>query len=187
MLQLMRPMNNTQLLLLVCKGMPMQQQAGADASESSVVPAWWVRSAVGLVLALAVADWAGWALGVESLTRGYSAWPQMTPWTALLLAGLGASILLQAGQPSPARVWLGTALAVLTGVLAVAFVAEYLGGGSFGLDDMWFSNQIHQLQQSWPGRPSPQTAVSVLVLSAALAVMPAGGRWACRVWGAGAG
>ena len=53
------------------------------------VLAWWPRAAVVAVFAIAVADWVGWATGIDRLTRFFSSWPQMVPWSALLVAGLG--------------------------------------------------------------------------------------------------
>ena len=51
--------------------------------------------AVSAVLVLAPLNWVGWATGNQLLTRFVSTWPQMTPWTALWLAGLGLAVLLQ--------------------------------------------------------------------------------------------
>jgi hypothetical protein len=129
------------------------------------------RAAVTLVLVVAAADWVGWAAGIESLTRINPAWPRMTPWTALWLAALGAAIYLQAGRPSRPRVWAGRGLAAAVGALAVAVLAEYATGRSFGLDRVWFAQAVRALQSSWPGRPSPQTAVSVLLVAAAVALL----------------
>ena len=142
----------------------------------------WERVAVGVALALAVLAWVGWSFEVPALTRILPSWPQMTPWTALLVAGLAISILLQSGQPSSSRVRSGSGAAVLVGVLAVVFLAEYLTHRSWGLDGMWFRGQVGGLQATWPGRPSPQSAAAVLLLAGAVAVMHTGRRWACAVW-----
>ena len=74
----------------------------------------------------------------------------MTPWTAVLAAGLGVAILLQSGQPSSVRIALGAGAAVLVGVLAVIFLAEYLTHRSFGLDVVWFHNEVRRLQETFP-------------------------------------
>jgi len=100
---------------------------------------WWGRIAVVVVLCAAALNLAGWAAGIEPLTRGFASWPQTTPWTSVLMAGLGIAILVQSGQPSHARVRFGRAVAVVAGVLAVVFLAEYATGSSFGLDQLWFS------------------------------------------------
>ncbi|MGB0438372.1 MAG: hypothetical protein ACPGIJ_15625, partial [Mycobacterium sp.] len=53
------------------------------------VLAWWPRAAVGVVLVIAVANWLGWATGIDRLTRFFSSWPPMAPWSAVLVAVLG--------------------------------------------------------------------------------------------------
>lgn len=148
------------------------------------VLAWWVRLAVGAVLVLAAVDVAGWATGVEQLTRIFPSWPQMTPWTAVLVGALAVAIALQSGQPSSTRIALGAGLGLAAGILAVVFLAEYLTHHSFGLDLMWFRDEVQRLQATFPGRPSPQTAVSVLLLSVGASLMRAGPghRWARFAW-----
>lgn len=87
-----------------------------------------------VVIGFAALDWVGWATGSQRLTRIFMSWPQMTPWTALLLAAAAAAILVQTGHPSPARVRAGRVLAAVVGVTSAVFLAEYATGTSFGLD-----------------------------------------------------
>ncbi|MCB0949721.1 MAG: EAL domain-containing protein [Mycobacterium sp.] len=126
---------------------------------------WWGYTAVAVVLGGCAANWVGWASDVEVLTRGFASWPQMTPWAAALLAMLAVAIAVQSGRPSPARVRVGCGLAAVAGVLAAVFLAQYATGSSFGLDQQWFPGAMGTLQTSWPGRPSPQTALSLLLLA----------------------
>ncbi len=77
----------------------------------------WGRAAVVLTVVVAALDWMGWATGIEQLTRVYPTWSQMTPWTALWLAGLGTAMLVQSGRSSPGRVWAGPGLAAVVGAL----------------------------------------------------------------------
>ncbi|MGB1224403.1 MAG: diguanylate cyclase domain-containing protein [Mycobacterium sp.] len=146
---------------------------------------WWGRIAVVVVLCAAALNLAGWAAGVEPLTRGFASWPQTTPWTSVLMAGLGIAILVQSGQPSHARVRFGRAVAVVAGVLAVVFLAEYATGSSFGLDQLWFSDAVRTSQATWPGRPSPQTASSVLLLAVPVGLMRLERRWSRTAWAMG--
>lgn len=129
------------------------------------------RTAAVAVLVLAAVSWVGWATGVDGLTRIFPSWPPMTPWTALWLAALGAGILAQSGHPTPTRVWIGRALAVLVGVMAVIILLEYTPVGSLGVDQVLFGEAVRGKQTSWPGRPSPQTAAPVLLLAAAVALI----------------
>lgn len=135
------------------------------------------RIAVGVVLILAALDWVGWAIGVRSLTRIYPTWPEMTPWTALMLAMLGAAILVQSGTPTPARVWTGRALAAAAGTLAVIFLAEYAAARQFSLDQLWFSESVRAWTSPWPGRPRRQTAWSVLLLSVVIGLNQTNRSW----------
>lgn len=128
----------------------------------------WGRSAVVFVLVVAVLDWVGWATGVEQLTRIVSTWPQMTPWTAVWVAGLGVSVLVQSCPSVPGRMWAGRGLAAVVGLSAIAILVEYLTGQEFGIDRLWFGDAVEELQASWPGRPSPQTALATLFLSASV-------------------
>ncbi|GJF17465.1 hypothetical protein NGTWS1803_05200 [Mycolicibacterium cyprinidarum] len=143
---------------------------------------WWVRATVGVVLIVVALDWAGWAKGIEALTRGLPSWPQMTPWTALLLAGLAIAILVQSGRPWTPFVWAGRGLAVVVGVLALGFLAQYATGFSFGIDTVWFSEPVQALQESWPGRPSPRTAASALLLAVAVGLTRLDRPWVRVAW-----
>lgn len=134
--------------------------------------AWCRRIALLVGFGLAAVPWLGWATGVDRLTRVDLSWPQMMPWTALWLAALGAAILAQSGHPSRGRVWAGRGFALVVGALAATTLAEYAAGGpSSGLDQVWFGDAVRASQQTWPGRPSPQTATSALLLAAAAALM----------------
>ncbi|OBH94728.1 sensor domain-containing diguanylate cyclase [Mycobacterium sp. E2733] len=152
--------------------------------------AWCRRIALGMVFTLAALTWVGWAAGIDRLTRIDSSWPQMMPWTAVWLAVLAAAIAAQSGRPSRRRVWVGRGLAVGVSALAGITLVEYATGRpSSGLDLAWFGDAVRASQQTWPGRPSPQTSVSVLPLAAAAALTRADRRtrvvWpACMAAGA---
>ena len=140
------------------------------------------RVAVSVVLVFAALNWVGWATGSQRLTRFLATWPQMTPWTALWLAALAAAIQLQSGHPSRRRLLAARGLSVTIGALAVATLVEYAGAVSFGIDQLWFGNAVRTLQTSWPGRPSPQTGVSVLLAAGAVSVIRVDRRWVRVVW-----
>ena len=109
----------------------------------------------------------------------------MTPWTALWLAALGAAVLAQSHSAPPGRVWTGRGLAAAVGLLTVVVSLEYATARTFGVDQVWFGDAVRTLQSSWPGRPSPQTALSTLFMSAAIALMRLNGLqrlWVRTVW-----
>ncbi|MCB0933240.1 MAG: EAL domain-containing protein [Mycobacterium sp.] len=145
---------------------------------------WWQRAAVLLVLSLAAMSWLGWMTDREVLTRIYENWPPMTPWTAALAAGLAAAILLQSEPLSRARVWMGRALAAAAAVLTAVFLAEYATGWSAGLDLLWFSEGVRKLQSVWPGRPSAQTSLALLLLAVAIGLTRVDRRRTSAVWAA---
>ncbi len=130
----------------------------------------WGRAAVLLVLVVSALDWVGWATGVEELTRIVASWPQMTPWTALWLAALGVSILMLSYGSRPGLRWAGRVLAAVVGFGAVIVLAEYAIGRHFGVDELWFGEAVRELQGTWPGRPSPQTALGTIFLSVVVAL-----------------
>lgn len=160
-------------------GVLMVAEASRPRLESASVR--WGRGAVAVVLFIAVLDWIGWAAGVEGLTRFYPTWPQMLPWTALWLAALGISILLQSGSPGPTRAWAARGLAAAVAVIAAVVVAEYVMDRSLGVDRVWFGQAVSALQLSSPGRPNSQTALSTLLLAVVVALTLVTRRWAQRV------
>lgn len=144
--------------------------------------AWCRRIALLVVFVIAVMAWLGWATGVDRLTRIDPAWPQMMPWTAFWLALLAAAIALQAGRPSGKRLWAGRGLAFAVGALAAITLAEYATvGPSSSLDLVWFGDAVRASQQTFPGRPSPQTASSVPLLAAAVVLIRVD-RWTRVLW-----
>ena len=141
-------------------------------------------AAVGLVVTtVAVLTWVGWMTGVEALTRVNPTWPVMTPWTSLWLAALGMATLVQSGHPSGRRVWAGQWPGDSGGrSCAAMFLAEYATARSFGLDQAWFGEAVRLRQSSLPGRPSPQTASSLLLVAAAVALIRLEPRWTRVLW-----
>lgn len=144
--------------------------------------AWWPRAAVSAVFVIAVANWLGWAVGIDRLTRFFPSWPPMTPWSAALVAVLGIAILAQSGRPSRTRVLLGCGAAAVAGALALVFLAEYVTGHSFGLDQVWLPAPTGAEQSRSLDLPSPQTASSALLLSLGAALTRLDRRWTARAW-----
>ena len=142
----------------------------------------WGRTAAVVVLILAALNWLGWATGIPEWTRLYPTWPQMAPWSALWLAALGVSILMQSGRPSPARLRMARGLTVAVGAIAATVLAEYASGRSLGVDRVWFGQAVTAAQSTWPGRPNVQTALSTLLLAVAVGLTRVNRRWALRVW-----
>lgn len=153
-------------------------EPGRDARLRSVLM-WFTRAEATIVVVVATATWLGWLADVDLLMRVYPTWPVMTPWTALCLAGPGVATLLQQGSPSWWRVWAGRLLAVAVIGFSAVVLAEYATASSFGLDQLWFPDAVRLRQASSPGRPSPQTAMPLLFMAVAVALMRVerGTRW----------
>ncbi|MGD9621440.1 MAG: diguanylate cyclase [Mycolicibacterium sp.] len=143
---------------------------------------WLPRVSAGAVALIAVVAWVGWATGKLPLTQVVSTWPHTPPWTALLMFLLAVAILVQSGHPSPGRVYLGQAGASIVGVLAAVFLAEYLIGTSIGLDTMFFSTTLRESATWMPGHPGARTALSILLVSIAIAVTRLDRSWTRWVW-----
>lgn len=142
-----------------------------------------------MLVATAV-DWAGWAIGVDRLTRLFPSWTRMPPWTALLLAALATALLLQSGEPSRIRTIVSRVLVAVVGGLALVFLAEWAAGGVYALDRLWFADAVKSLPQASPGNPGMRTATSMFFLSSAVALIRIDRQWAvkaqmaCLVFGA---
>lgn len=140
------------------------------------------RSAIAVVLVVAVLGWVGWAANIEVLIRVSPVWPPMSLWSAAMQFTLGTAILVQLAGPSPARVRAASGVAVVVGLLAAVFLLEYLTGRSTGLDQVFFPEAVRAAQEKWPGRPSWQSALSFLMLAIAVIAMRRDGRWARGAW-----
>lgn len=135
--------------------------AGTDADVPLV---WWIRGAVALVFALILVDVLDWTAGIDPLAQVYPDWPAMAPWSAGLLAMLGIAVWLQSGRPSPRSVWIGRALAMAAGALGVVFLGS------------------HAVEQTIPAGPTVQTALSVVALAVAVALLKREGRRIGTAW-----
>ncbi len=160
----------------------MLDAAPLGAAGPERVPVWYARTAAGMALSISALAWVGWATGNEDLTRISPSLPYNWPWSALITAVLGVSILAQLGHPSSVLVWAGRALAAAAGGIAAVFGAEYASGTSFGLDQAFFSDQLAAMQATWPGRPSASTAVSAVLLAVVIALTRLDRRWARVAW-----
>lgn len=127
-------------------------------------PRWWIRGAVALALALILADVLGRITGVHLSAYVNPAWPVMAPWSATLLAGLGAAVWLQSERQRPGSVRTARVLAASAGALAVGVLVE------------------SALQRTGPGRPVVATALSIVALAVAVLLLKREGRWIAAVW-----
>jgi PAS domain S-box-containing protein len=120
-------------------------------------------------MAIGGAVLAGWALDIAVLKSVLPGFVTMKPNTALgmLLCGLALALVSQRGI-----VWTGrmavAALASLIIVLGLLNLGEYLAGWDLGIDQRLFRDVAATTDTSYPGRMSPATAFSFILIGVAL-------------------
>ncbi len=126
------------------------------------------RGCAGLALIIGVGVLVGWCCHSRPVERILSGLPVMTAWTAIGLS-LGAAGLL--GLSARRGRGLGRLLGAAMALLGMLVIWEYLVG-PIGMDQWLFRAS----GATDPGRPSPQTAVCLLLLGSALASLGLPGR-----------
>lgn len=105
----------------------------------------------------------GWTFNFPVLRSIFPGQPQMVPHTAV--AFILASISLVTLKRFPIVSHL-SALAVV--LIAVLILSEYVGRLDLGFDRLLFGQQLQSAERSFPGRPSPHTAIDLLLVGVAL-------------------
>jgi len=120
----------------------------------------------------------GYATGLRILAQLVPAVSAMVPETAvsLALAGIGLWLVAPPHAPSHRR-RAGQALSLLVALYGVVVLVEYLTGHNLSAEPFLFADRA----RAWsagnvPGRPSPQTAVALVVTGLALALLDADAR-----------
>ncbi len=114
----------------------------------------------------------GWAFHVESLKTVLPGFVSMKANTALVFVLGGTSLLI--GYLSRPRTWkkkLSISLALLMALIATATLIEYSTGRSFGLDELFFSDNPASPGTSNAGRMAPNTAIIFFLDAIALILL----------------
>lgn len=140
-------------------------------ADASVVRALqlYARCAALCAMAVGAAVLAGWALDIAALKSVLPGFPTMKPNTAAGLLSLGTSLWLL--RPGVAQRWHGSAgiiCALIPLIIGGLTLAEYAGGWDFGIDQLLMKDDPHSVATSSPGRPSPMTALELVLLGAGL-------------------
>ncbi len=110
----------------------------------------------------------GWALDLPVLNRWFPSLPPMVPNTALLTLLVSVTLWLSETRRTVAARRLADGLALLVAVAGAFFLAEHLFAFTTGLDT-WLLDLLQRIHLSdYPGRPAPQSALSVVCLGLAL-------------------
>ncbi len=125
----------------------------------------------------------GWTLDIGVLKSLSPRWVTMKANTALAFVLCGAALwgrVTERGcreQPRPEKadanfpVFLPDVAAALVAVIGVLTLAQYLFGISLGIDQLLFTDSRTAVGTAMPGRMSPATAFSFLLLGSALLLM----------------
>src|ERR1041385_5755715 len=157
-----RPFRPYLLSLIATRGdafraCPWLSYSAPSALAFAIVPK--VVSRLGVVVSGLVL--LGWTLNLPILQSILPGQPQMVPLTAV------AFILASLSLATKPKVVSGIcALAVI--LIAVLTLSEYVSGLNLGFDTLLFSQRFESIDRSFPGRPSPHTAIDLLLIGSAL-------------------
>ena len=155
----------------------LSQSGPRAAATLSPVPQ--VATAIGVVVSCLVL--VGWTLDITALRNVLPGQPQMVPNTALAFILTSVSLWLLRAEESAGR-WRrhARACAGAAAVLGLLTLSEYLSGRDLKIDALLFGGSLRGAAASFPGRPSPHTALSFLLVGIALLLLSAR---SCRAHG----
>src|SRR5215510_10154249 len=105
----------------------------------------------------------GWMFDLPILQSILPGQPQMVPLTAI------SFVLTSLSLGSLKRFQNFSALcAVAVILIAVLTISEYVSGLDLGFDRLLFTQRLQISGKSFPGRPSPHTAIDLLLIGSAL-------------------
>ena len=143
----------------------ISQPHGYQADRFRFIPT--AASAIGVGVACLVLT--GWAMNLSALRSVVPGQPQMVPNTAItfILASVSVWMLWREkiSQRAYRLTWICAVAIVLIGLLTLV---EYLAGTNLGFDSLLFREKLRVVATSFPGRPSPHTALNFLIIGVAL-------------------
>lgn len=114
----------------------------------------------------------GWSIEATALISIARDLPSMVPNTAVSLVLAGGALWILGGQGRPARLrWLGQACAAAVIALGLGALVQYVLAWDLGLDRLLFPERV-DFPAPFPGRPSPNTALCMVLVGAALLSLP---------------
>ena len=142
----------------------ISEPKGHQADRFRFIPT--AASAIGVGVACLVLT--GWAMNLSALRSVIPGQPQMVPNTAITLVLASVALWRLANGKSnryeSVVIWVCVLAVILIGS---ATLAEY-AGLNLGLDSLLFREKLRLTAASYPGRPSPHTAVNFLIIGVAL-------------------
>ena len=109
----------------------------------------------------------GWILGVDVLKSIIPGTLTMKPNTAIAFLAIGGALLADGPSAQARGRWIADALAGFALLLGALVGVQYLLGVDLGIDQLLFREPAGAVGTVVPGRMSPQTALSFVLLGAA--------------------
>jgi signal transduction histidine kinase len=111
----------------------------------------------------------GWTLDLLPLRSILPGQPQMVPNTALAFIMASASLWMLWKEKKTRRISVMALVCALTVILiGLLTLGEYLVGADSGFDKWLFRGRLQSTGASFPGRPSPHTALGFILIGSAL-------------------
>jgi PAS domain S-box-containing protein len=133
------------------------------------------RCAAVVTSCIGIAVLIGWMLDIPAVTRIYPGLPTMKVNTAFCFVLLGVALWLSTADSTPTRPlrWLGQAAAAVAALLGMLTLVQYVFGVDLGVDRLLFHDQSSSAAALYPDRMAPNTALSVVLVGAALLALEA--------------
>jgi len=142
-----------------------EPQEGHQADRFRFIPM--AASAIGVGVACLVLT--GWAMNLSALRSVVPGQPQMVPNTAITFILASVSVWMLSREKISQRAHRLTWLcAVAISLISFLTLVEYLAGTNLGFDSLLFREKLRVVATSFPGRPSPHTALNFLIIGVAL-------------------
>src|SRR5262249_5271884 len=126
-------------------------------------------AASAIVIAISGAVLVGWRFDVPTLKSLHPGLASMKPNDAVAFILAGGSLWMLRSEPVGARKrMMARGFAMTVCLIALATLAEYLGGGSRGIDQILFPDSKGMIWTSHPGRMAPSAALNFLLVGIAL-------------------
>lgn len=133
------------------------------------------------VIILCLVVWAGWQFDIPILRTLLPSAPATTPLTMIILLLLSLALLVShkiVTEPAAGQwIWVCWALAGIAVLTGVWIGLEYIFRFNSNLEFILYPELISQQGGTFPGRPSPHTTVSTILVGLSIATSPLSGQF----------
>jgi two-component system, cell cycle sensor histidine kinase and response regulator CckA len=127
------------------------------------------EAASAIVMAIGVAVLVGWLFDITTLKSLHPGLASMKPNDAVAFILAGGSLWMLRSETVGARKrMMARGLALTVSLIGLATLAEYLDGGSRGIDQILFQESKGMIWTSHPGRMAPSAALNFILVGIAL-------------------